>query len=225
MIQLQRAEESDLQWIFIDLEADFEENGKPDDHVWHQRKSITTSVELCKLYLIEDDNDMCGFILYDEPTRDEIVLIWVHRDQRLQGNGREAVERHCEHIIRRGGLVDFIKPRKDDNVFWQKCGYKDDESGYLRLDLLDTPIETMMLTGNLLENKPEIDALLRKSSLFDDIKSDAKGQIMLNKRMAYLIMKGRRVWKLYNVTLRDVTVLRGLLAEVGINVEYKNIQF
>ena len=150
-------------------------------------------------------------------------LFWVFPDQRLQGIGKVAIETHCEHIIERGGLVDFIEPMKDDIGFWNKCGYKDDESDYLKRDLLDYPISTIVLNGNLPKNN--IEALLKKSPLFDRVESRCGGFITLNDRLTYITVKSPRVWKLYNATLRHVTVLRGLLAQIGVNVHCTNICF
>ena len=234
MIYLKKADHSDLDWVLQQLEEDFNNEDEPETHAWRNRSIITASLDC--LYMIEIHDSPYGFLLYNRPIRDSITMLWIHPEQRFEGYGRAAVEEHCRQVIEQGRTVDVVQqPMSEAEGFWEKCGYTEMDCsvyhninpGTFRRKLINTPIRQVILTGDLPRNRDNITDLLKRSCLpyFNTAWKNHVGLIRVNKGNLDLNIQGPNDWKLYDLTLREVIALKGLLAEEGITVDAHNFHF
>ena len=95
------------------------------------------------------------------------------------------------------------------------------DSVSFRRELIDTRIRQIILTGDLPRNRDHIRDLLKRSRLpyFNTVTTNFVNCVRVNKQNTDLNIKGPKDWKLYDLTLKEVIALKGLLAEEGINVD------
>ena len=99
--------------------------------------------------------------------------------------------------------------------------------GTFRRDLTIIPIKHVILTGDLPTDQAQICELLKRSRLpyFNTFTVTDLGIIQLDRLNTCLNIQGPKDWKLYDLTLREVVALKGLLAEEGINADLHNFHF
>lgn len=231
-MDLKLASRADLTWVMKELKKEFDERASPEDgSFWFNRDIISKDIDHLCIVRNPGSRKRLGFLLYNK-GHTEMVILWIHPSHRHDGIGKDIVHEHIEKAINAGRTIDFVLPIEESLRFWAACGYTKRKPPYcnyndsLEKDLLHVPIKRVRMTGNFPKDPQTIKDMLTTTQLpfFATTEIGEHGIITFDKGKRDLMVESNGDWKLYNVTLKEITVLRGLLAAHDIGTHFHSVQ-